>query len=122
MKVGEVQRVAINLFNVRDIRDVSLSVRADSSAIEFVEIGAGQLLSVDGVQVLAERQFEGNRASAQLRRATPLSGGTGTVAIIGFRANRAGEATITVENLTLSSGLTQGKPPLAGPVRVTVTP
>lgn len=122
MKVGEVQRVAVNLFNARSLKDVSLSVRADSTAIEFVEMAAGQLLSVDGVQVLAERQLEGSRASAQFRRPTPLAGGTGTVVQIGFRATRPGEITIFVENLFLSSGATQSPVPLPGAVRVTVTP
>ncbi len=122
MKVGEVQRVAVNLFNARSLKDVSISVRADSPAVEFVEMVAGQLLSVDGVQVLAERQLEGSRASVQFKRPTPLAGGTGTVVQIGFRATRPGEATIFVENLSLSSGATQGPVPLAGAVRVTVTP
>jgi len=122
MKVGEIQRVAVNLFNARSVKDVSIAVRTDSPSIEFVEIGPGQLLSVDGVQVLAERQLEGQRAAAQLRRATPLAGGTGTVVIVGFRANRPGEATIFVESLSLSSGTTQSPVPLAGAVRVTVNP
>lgn len=122
MKVGEVQRVAVNLFNVRSLKDVTISVRADSPAIEFVELVAGQLLSVDGVQVLAERQLEGSRASAQFKRATPLAGGTGTIVQVGFRATRPGEVTIFVENLSLGSGATQGPVPLAGAVRVTVTP
>ena len=121
MKVGEIQRVAVNLFNARSIRDVNVTVRADSPGIEFVEIGAGQLLSVDGVQVLTERQIEGSRASAQFKRATPLAGGTGTVVLVGFRATRPGEVTIFVENLSLSSGTVQGMVPLAGAVRVTVT-
>jgi type II secretory pathway component HofQ len=122
MKVGEVQRVAVNLFNARSLKEVAFAVRADSSVIEFVEIGPGQLLSVDGVQVLSERQLEGGRASAQLRRATPLAGGTGSVAFVGFRATRPGEATIFVESLILSSGSGQSPVPLAGVVRVTVTP
>jgi hypothetical protein len=122
MKVGETQRVAINLFNAHTLKDVNVTVRADSPGIEFVEVAAGQLLSVDGVQVLAERQLEGQRASAQFKRSTPLSGGTGTVALIGFRATRPGEVTIFVENLALSSGTTMGPVPLAGAVRVTVTP
>ncbi len=122
MKVGEVQRVAVNLFNVRSLKDVSAAVRADSTTIEFVEISAGQLLSVDGVQVLVERQLEGARVSAQFRRATPLAGGTGTVVIIAFRATRPGEVTIFMENLTLSSGSASSSVPLAGAVRVTVTP
>lgn len=122
MKVGEVQRVAVNLFNARSIKEVALSVRADSPSIEFVEIGAGQLLSVDGVQVLAERQIEVGKASAQFKRPTPLAGGTGSVAIIGFRALRPGDATIFVESLSLSSGTTQSPVPLAGAVRVTVIP
>ena len=122
MKVGEVQRVAVNLFNVRSLKDVSAAVRADSPAIEFVEISAGQLLSVDGVQVLAERQLEGARASAQFRRATPLAGGTGTVVIVAFRATRPGEVTIFMESLSLSSGSASSTVPLAGAVRVTVTP
>ena len=122
MKVGEVQRVAVNLFNARSLKDVSISVRADSAAIEFVEMVAGQLLSVDGVQVLAERQLEGLRATAQFKRATPLAGGTGTVVQVGFRATRPGEVTIFVENLSLSSGTMQSPVPLAGAVRVTVTP
>jgi hypothetical protein len=121
MKVGEVQRVAVNLFNARSVKDVSITLRADSPAIEFVEIGPGQLLSVDGVQVLTERQLEGVRASAQFKRATPLSGGTGTVVLVAFRATRPGEVTIFVENLSLSSGTAQSPVPLAGAVRVTVT-
>ncbi len=122
MRVGETQRVAVNLFNARSLREVSLAVRADSPALEFVEMAAGQLLSVDGVQVLAERQLEGSRAAAQFRRPSPLAGGTGTVAIVGFRATRPGEATIFVESLSLSSGVAQGPVPLTGAVRVTVTP
>ncbi len=122
MKVGEVQRVAVNLFNTRSIKDLTIAVRADSTTIEFVEIGPGQLLSVDGVQVLSERQLEGVRASATFKRASPLAGGTGTVAIVGFRATRPGEATIFVESLFLSSGPSQSPVPLAGAVRVTVTP
>jgi len=122
MKVGDVQRVSVNLFNVRALQEVSLAVRADSSMIEFVEIGPGQLLSVDGVQVLSERHLEGDRASAQLRRATPLGGGTGSVATIGFRATRPGEVTISVESLILGSSSAQAPLPLGGIVRVTVTP
>ncbi len=122
MKVGEVQRVAVNLFNARSLKDVSITLRSDSPVIEFTEMIAGQLLSVDGVQVLTERQLEGSRASAQFRRPTPLAGGTGTVATVGFRATRPGEVTIFVENLSLSSGTTQSPVPLAGAVRVTVTP
>ena len=122
MRVGEVQRVSVNLFNARSIKDIAIAVRADSATIEFVEIGPGQLLSVDGIQVLAERQLEGVRASAQFSRATPLAGGTGAVVIVGFRATRPGEVTIFVENLSLSSGSLQSPVPLAGAVRVTVTP
>ena len=122
MRVGEVQHVAVNLFNAQSVKDVSLAVRADSSMIEFVEIGPGQLLSVDGVQILIERQLEGVHATAQFKRTTPLAGGTGTVAIVGFRATRPGEVTIFVENLSLSSGTTQNPVPLAGAVRVTVRP
>jgi general secretion pathway protein D len=122
MKLGEVQRVAVNLFNARSLKEVAITVRADSAVIEFVEIGPGQLLSVDGAQVLSERQLEGTRASAQLRRATPLAGGTGSVAFIGFRAVRSGEVTIFVESLFLSSGSGQSPVPLAGAVRVTVMP
>ena len=122
MKVGEVQRVAVNLFNARSIKDVTLAIRADSPMIEFTEIGAGQLLSVDGVAVVAERQLEGQRVSVTLKRATPLAGGTGSVAMVSFRALRPGEVTIFVENLTLSSGTASSPVPLAGAVRVTVTP
>jgi type II secretory pathway component GspD/PulD (secretin) len=122
MKVGEVQRVAINLFNARSLKEVSLSVRADSPALEFVEIGPGQLLSVDGAAVLTERQFEPGHASAQFRRATALSGGTGVVALVGFRAVRPGPATIFVDGLSLSSGTAPSPVLLAGAVRVTVTP
>jgi hypothetical protein len=101
---------------------VSIVVRTDSSGIEFVEIGPGQLLSIDGVQILTERQIEGGRAAAQFKRTTPLSGGTGTVAIVGFRATRSGEATIFVETLSLSSGAGQSPVQLSGAVRVTVRP
>ncbi|MEO8499693.1 MAG: type II and III secretion system protein, partial [Vicinamibacteria bacterium] len=122
MKVGEVQRVAVNLFNARSLKDVSLAVRADSPAIEFVEMGAGQLLSVDGASVLTERQIGADRASAQFRRPTPLSGGTGSVAILAFRALLPGEATISIESLSLGSGGAQSPVPLAGALRVTVIP
>ncbi len=60
--------------------------------------------------------------TAQFKRATPLAGGTGTVVQVGFRATRPGEVTIFVENLSLSSGTMQSPVPLAGAVRVTVTP
>lgn len=122
MKQGEVQRVAVNLFGARALQEVSISVRADTPGIEFVEIGPGQLLSVDGAPVLTERQMEGARASAQFRRETPLSGGTGTVAFVAFRATRQGEATIFVEALSLRSGEVRSQVPLAGAVRVTVEP
>jgi general secretion pathway protein D len=122
MKQGEVQRVAVNLFGARSLQEVSISVRSDTPGIEFVEIGAGQLLSVDGASVLTERQMEGTRASAQFKRATPLSGGTGTVAFVAFRATRQGEATIFVEALSLRSGEVLSQVPLAGAVRVTVEP
>ena len=122
MKVGEVQRVAVNLFNARSLKDVSIAVRADAPIIEFVEINPGQLLSFDGVQVLSERQLLGARATAEFKRAMPLAGGTGAVVIIGFRATRPGDVTIFVESLSLSSGTAQGPVPLAGAVRVTVTP
>jgi|CXWL01.1.fsa_nt_gi type II secretory pathway component GspD/PulD (secretin) len=122
MKLGEVQRVAVNLFGARSLQEVSISVRADTPGIEFVEIGPGQLLSVDGVPVLTERQMEGARASAQFKRQTALSGGTGTVAFVAFRATRQGEATIFVEALSLRSGEVLSQVPLAGAVRVTVEP
>lgn len=122
MKVGEIQRVAVNVFNVRSLKEVSSALRVDSPAIEFVEINPGLLLSVDGVEVLAERKLEGTRASAQFRRATPLAGGTGAVVVLAFKALRPGQATILMENLTLGSGGPQGPLPLAGGVRVTVTP
>lgn len=122
MKQGEVQRVAVNLFGARSLQEVSISVRADTPGIEFVEIGPGQLLSVDGASVLTERQMEGMRASAQFKRATALSGGTGTVAFVAFRATRQGEATIFVEALSLRSGEALSQVPLAGAVRVTVEP
>ncbi len=122
MKVGEVQHVAVNLFNAQSVKEVAIAVRADSTMIEFVEIGPGQLLSVDGVQILTERRLERVRATAEFKRITPLAGGTGTVAIVGFRATRPGEVTIFVENLSLSSGTTQSPVPLAGAVRVTVRP
>ena len=122
MKVGEVQRVSVNVFNARSIKDVSIVVRADAPIIEFVEIGPGQLLSVDGVSVLAERQLQGTRATGDFKRTSPLAGGTGAVAIISFRATRPGEVTIFVESLSLSSGAAQGPVPLTGAVRVTVTP
>ena len=122
MKVGEVQRVGVNLFNMRSVSEVILAVRADSPVIEFVEIDPGQLLSIDGVPVVAERTLEGGRASAQFRRATPLGGGTGKVATIGFRAVRPGEVTIFIENLALGSGSGPTAVPLTGAVRVTVIP
>jgi len=122
MRVGEIQRVAVNLFNVRSLRDVAITLRADLPLVEFVEIGPGQLLSVDGVQVLTERQLEGGRASGQFKRASPLAGGTGSVVIVGFRALRPGELTLSVESLALGSGNVQSQVPLPGAVRVTVTP
>ncbi len=122
MKVGQVERVAVNLFDLRNVSELALTVRSDSAIIEFVEIDPGQLLSVDGVQVLSERQLDAGRASAKFRRATPLSGGTGKVATIGFRAVRPGEVTIFVENLAVSSAGANSVVPLAGAVRVTVTP
>ncbi|MEO5762960.1 MAG: secretin N-terminal domain-containing protein [Vicinamibacteria bacterium] len=121
MKVGEIQRVAINLFNARSVKDVSVSVRSDSPFIEFVEIGPGQLLSVDGVPVISERQLEGTHAAAQFKRASPLTGGTGAVVMVGFRATRAGEVTLFVEHLSLGSGGGLSPVPLAGAVHVTVT-
>ena len=122
MKVGEVQRVAVNLFNARSIKDLMLTVRTDADAVEFVEIAQGQLLSVDGVPVTVERQLAGQRVSATLRRATPLAGGTGSAAVLSFRALRPGEVTLFVETLTASSGGPFTPVPLAGAVRVTVTP
>jgi len=122
MRVGEVQRVAVNLFNVRSLQEVSIAVRTDAAILEFVEIGPGQLLSVDGVQVVSERMLEGARAAAQLRRATPLAGGTGSVVSIGFRATAPGNATLFVEGLILGSGSGQSPLPVAGGVRVTVIP
>jgi general secretion pathway protein D len=121
MKVGEIQRVSVNLFNMRSVNEVAITVRADSPAIEFVEIEPGQLLSIDGVQVLAERKLEGSRASAQFQRPSLLAGGTGKIATVGFRAATPGEVTIFVESLTLSAGSTPSAIPLAGAVRVTVT-
>jgi hypothetical protein len=44
------------------------------------------------------------------------------VVVVGFRAVRAGEATIVVDSLSLSSGTAQALLPLTGTVRVTVTP
>ena len=122
MKVGEVQRVSVNLFNLRAVNDLAISVRADSPALEFVAIDPGQLLSIDGVDVLTERKMEGVHASAQFKRTTPLAGGTGKVATIAFRALRPGEVTIFVESLALSSRLSSSVIPLTGAVRVTVTP
>lgn len=122
MKQGEVQRVAVNLFGARSIQEVSISVRSDTPGLEFVEIGPGQLLSVDGAPVRTERQLGGTRASAQFKRETPLSGGTGTVAFVAFRATRQGEATIFVEALSLRSGEVSSQVPLTGAVRVTVEP
>lgn len=121
MKVGEVQRVSINLFNLRAVNEVAAVVNASGPAIEFTEVEAGQLLTLDGVPNQTQKTVDPLRASAQFKRASPLAGGTGKVVVIALRAVAPGEATITLENLSLSAGAAKGAIPLAGVVHVTVT-
>lgn len=121
MKVGEVQRVAVNLFNLRSVNEVHAVAFSNGGAIEFTEMEAGQLLTIDGVQSQTQRKVDPARASAQFKRAAPLAGGTGKVLVIAFRAVEPGEATISLESLSLSAGAAVGTIPLTGAVHVTVT-
>lgn len=121
MKVGEVQRVSINLFNLRAVNEVGAVVKAGGPAIEFTEMEAGQLLTLDGVPNQSQKTVDPARASAQFKRTAPLAGGTGKIVVVAFRAVAPGEATISLEDLSLSAGAVKGTIPLTGTVSVTVT-
>lgn len=121
MKVGDVERVSINLFSVRQMQEVVATLVADGNAIEFVEIAGGALLSMDGAAIVVERQIEGSRIQGRFTRTQELPGGTGPVVTVAFRATRPGSASITVDSLRVGPGGGATPVPLAATVRVTVT-
>lgn len=121
MKVGGVERVSINLFSARQLREVAATLVADNPGLEFVEITHGPLMSMDGAAIVAERQLMGQRVQGRFTRAKDLAGGTGPVITVAFRATRPGNAVISVQSLAIGPAGAASPVPLTGLVRVTVT-
>jgi hypothetical protein len=105
--------VALVAMGVQDLTGVELVVAYDPSLVEAVDGAAGSLLTLDGSPVAAERSLDSGRARLRYTRPTGTAG-SGVIASITFRGQRAGTASLRVERLDLTAGGRTSTVPVAG--------
>ncbi len=100
--MGETATVSVVLVGARNVTSADVDVAYDASVLEALEIVPGTLLTLDGQNIHAEQKIEAGRATARFTRETAATG-SGAVAIVRFRALKAGNASLNVAGVTLTT-------------------
>jgi general secretion pathway protein D len=120
VKVGDTVTVSLLVMGLSDVTAVD-AVLGVAPGLEVVESAPGQLLTLDGVAVGAERSLETGRARVKFTRPSPTSG-SGVVLTLRLRAVRPGDASVVVESLSLVTPAGAEAVVAAAPTRVVVNP
>jgi hypothetical protein len=117
--VGGTGTVGLVVMGAQDLRGVDMTLTFDPAVLEAQDVAPGPLLTLDGSPVGVNRGLESGRVRAQFTRAAG-SAGSGVVATVTFRALRAGVVTATVEALSLTTGTSTTRVPVAAVTRIRV--
>jgi len=117
--VGGTGTVGLVVMGAQDLRGVDMTLTYDPAVLEAQDVAPGPLLTLDGSPVGVNRGLESGRVRAQFTRVSG-SAGSGVVATVTFRALRAGVVTATVEALSLTTGTTTTRVPVAAVSRIRV--
>ena len=117
--VGGTGTVGLVVMGAQDLRGVDMTVTFDPAVLEAQDVAPGPLLTLDGSPVGVNRGMESGRVRAQFTRVSG-SAGSGVVATVTFRALRAGVVTATVEALSLTTGTSTTRVPVAAVTRIRV--
>ena len=117
--VGGTGTVGLVVMGAQDLRAVDMTIAYDPAVLEAQDVAPGPLLTLDGSPVGVNRGLESGRVRAQFTR-TAGSAGSGVVATVTFRALRAGVVTATVEALSLTTGTSTARVPVAAVTRIRV--
>jgi len=117
--VGGTGTVGLVVMGAQDLRGVDMTLTYDPAVLEAQDVAPGPLLTLDGSPVGVNRGLESGRVRAQFTRASG-SAGSGVVATVTFRALRAGVVTATVEALSLTTGTSTTRVPVAAVTRIRV--
>ena len=117
--VGGTGTVGLVVMGAQDLRGVDMTLTYDPAILEAQDVAPGPLLTLDGSPVGVNRGLESGRVRAQFTR-TAGSAGSGVVATVTFRALRAGVVTATVEALSLTTGTSTTRVPVAAVTRIRV--
>jgi len=117
--VGGTGTVGLVVMGAQDLRAVDMTLTYDPAVLEAQDVAPGPLLTLDGSPVGVNRGLESGRVRAQFTR-TAGSAGSGVVATVTFRALRSGVVTATVEALSLTTGTSTVRVPVAAVTRIRV--
>jgi general secretion pathway protein D len=117
--VGGTGTVGLVVMGAQDLRGVDMTLTFDPAVLEAQDVAPGPLLTLDGSPVGVNRGMESGRVRAQFTRVSG-SAGSGVVATVTFRALRAGVVTATVEALSLTTGTSTTRVPVAAVSRIRV--
>lgn len=120
LRVGENGAIDVVVMGASDLIAVDLAIAFDPKLLEAVEASPGPLLTLGGVSIGAERNFEAGRVRVRFTRPSPTSG-AGAVASLKFKALRAGDGTLQVQALTLITASGPTRQVAVAPSRVAVT-
>jgi len=120
VKVGDTVTVSLLVMGLSDVTGVE-AVLGVEPGLEVVEAAPGQLLTLDGLAVGAERSFETGRARVKFTRPAPTSG-SGVVLTLRLRGVRPGNAAVVVESLSLVTPAGAEAVVVSAPGRVVVNP
>jgi general secretion pathway protein D len=121
VRVGETATVSVVLIGARNVTAADVAVVYDASVVEALEIVPGTLLTLDGQSIQAEQKIEAGRASARFTRELAATG-SGAVAVLRFRALKAGNASLNVAAVTLMTPVGSESATVQGPGAVVVEP
>jgi len=113
-KVGETFQVPLQIENVQNASSVSFAVSFDASLMSLVRIDNGDLLGKDSqpVAVVQRPEEQPGKVTATLTRppSTPAISGSGTLAILTFQANAAGESSVAINSAGIRSTAPEALP------------
>ncbi len=98
-KVGGTFQVAVNLNGGQDVFSVPMQLHYDSSKLALINVDSGAYLGHDGQAIALVHRDDGAGnvvISASRPPGVPGVNGSGTVCILTFQANAAGDANMAV--------------------------
>jgi general secretion pathway protein D len=121
VKAGEPASVSLVVVGARGLTGVDVAVTFDGAQLQVTDVSPGNLLTLDGLSVGAERKLEAGRASARFTRAEATTG-SGAVVVLKFQALAPGTTTLSIESLTLATAAGQEAIVPQGTATLTVEP